>query len=71
MSTSERFFLIATFSLPVDGWFFSQVHNIDQTRVLHETGLYPTEKWAEHAAEEWATKSKSQLAKSLEQTVPF
>jgi len=66
MSTSKRLYVIMSFeSKLARGNFFAIVVNHKRTRSVHETGLYCSRYYARHAAEEWASKSQSKLARSL------
>lgn len=62
----ERSFSIHTFPSLLSGQWFAQVHNSAKTLVVHETGVYSSAKWAEHAALEWAKTSQSRKASLLD-----
>ncbi len=66
MSTSRIFHLMSFKSRIVTDCYFALVTNADKTRVVHETGMYSSRYFAKHAAKEWAEKSQSKKAKSLE-----
>jgi len=63
---NSRRYHVQTFESLVQGNYFAQIYNEKRTRVVHETGLYPSKRHAIGAARDWARYSESALAKSLE-----
>lgn len=69
MSTSRQYHIFSFHSRIIPGLYYASVTNKSKTRIVHETSLYDDPLFAKQAAEEWAEKSHSKKAKSLEKRV--
>lgn len=66
MSTSRKYHVFSHPSRILPRLFYASVTNYSKTRIVYETGLYDSRKFAESAAKKWAEQSRSAKAKSLE-----